>query len=293
MNYINQRIKVFVSSILMAGICLLVSVSCNSTEDSSPDLTKTGEFSIEFDNIVGEETFGLEPRQYTNAKGEVFSIRTLQYFISNIKLYTESGEEYVVPQEESYFLVQAQDRNTRFTKVTVPEGDYTKISFVLGVDSLRNTKPVEERPGVLSFDPSQGHEGGGMYWGWNSGYIFFKFEGTCDLITDDQQGDPTGNKQFKYHIGGFGGYSAPTLNNIKEISMDLNQGGIAQVREGLRSNVHLFVDVMNVFDGQHAFSIPEHPNVMFSDYSVNIANNFPGMFTHDHTENFTRGEDEL
>ncbi|WP_439487911.1 MbnP family protein [Algoriphagus sp.] len=284
--------KIYSPVLFLCVSAILILSSCIK-EEPGIDLTKTGEFSIEFDSIVGEETFGLEPRQYTNAKGEVFSIRTLQYFISNIKLYTESGEEYVVPQEDSYFLVQAQDRSTRFTKVRVPEGDYTRVSFVLGVDSLRNTKPVEERPGVLSFDPSQGHEGGGMYWGWNSGYIFFKLEGTCDLISDDQQGDPTGNKQFKYHIGGFGGYSAPTINNIKEISLDLNQGGIAQVREGLRSNVHLFVDVMNVFNGQHTFSIPQHPNVMFSDFSVNIANNFPGMFTHDHTENFTRGENEL
>ncbi|WP_225586925.1 MbnP family protein [Algoriphagus sp. Y33] len=277
---------------MVLGLTLVILTSC-SDDDPAPDLTKTGDFSIEFDTIVGEETFGMEPRQYTNARGEAFSIRTLRYFISNIKLYTASGEEYMVPQEESYFLIQAEDRDTRFTKVTAPEGDYTKISFVLGVDSLRNTMSVDQRPGVLSFDPDQGHGGGGMYWGWNSGYIFFKFEGNCDLISDDQQGDPTGNRQFKYHIGGFGGYSAPTLNNIKEITLDLNQGGIAQVREGLRSNVHLFVDVMNVFNGQHTFSIQEHPNVMFSDYSVNIANNFPGMFSHDHTENFSKGEEGL
>ncbi|WP_057937547.1 MbnP family protein [Algoriphagus resistens] len=291
MNSIFQKIKVVLPAFCLIAISWTITACVD--EDPGPDLAKTGEFSIEFDTIVGEETFGLEPRKYTNAKGEEFSIRILQYFISNIKLYTDSGDEYVVPQEESYFLVQAEDRNTRFTKVTVPEGDYTKISFVLGVDSLRNTMPVDQRPGVLSFDSGQGHEGGGMYWGWNSGYIFFKFEGNCNLISDDQQGDPTGNKQFKYHIGGFGGYSAPTLNNIKEITVDLNQGGIAQVREGLRSNVHLFVDVMEVFNGQHMFSIAEHPNVMFSDFSVYIANNFPGMFTHDHTENFSKGEDGL
>ena len=292
MTTIITKIKSNARYAILLGVFALSITACIS-EDPGPDVEKSGEFSIEFDNIVGEETFGLAPRKYTNAKGEEFSIRLLQYFISNIKLYTESGEEYIVPQDQSYFLINGSDRDSRFTKVTVPEGDYSRISFVLGVDSLRNTMPVEDRTGVLSFDPSHGHEGGGMYWGWNSGYIFFKFEGTCDLISDDQQGDPTGNKQFKYHIGGFGGYSAPTLNNVKEITMDLNRGGIAQVREGLRSNVHLFVDVMKVFDGQHSFSIPQHPNVMFSDYSVNIANNFLEMFSHDHTENFTKGEDSL
>lgn len=279
------------SALLMATV--LLAAACSKKEAPEPDAGKTGAFSIEFDNIVGEETLGFHPREYTNAKGEKFSIKLLQYFISNIKLYKADGSEYTVPQEDSYFLVNGGDRSTRFTKVVVPEGDYTKVSFILGVDAERSKMPVEERKGVLSFNPDEGHEGGGMYWGWNSGYIFFKFEGYCGLISDDQQGDPTGNKQYKYHIGGFGGYSAPTINNIKTVTVDLTQAGTAQVREGLRSNVHLFVDIMQVFNGPHTFSIPEHPNVMFSEYSVNIANNFPTMFTHDHTENFVKSEDEL
>ncbi|GAA0880526.1 hypothetical protein GCM10009119_34960 [Algoriphagus jejuensis] len=292
MKNLSQTIQsAFFQFLLFAGIALATTACIQ--DDSGPDSSKSGEFSLEFDNIVGEETFGLAPRKYVNAKGEEFSITTLQYFISNIKLYTETGAEYIVPQEDSYFLIQGSARDSRFAKVTVPEGDYTKVSFILGVDSLRNTMPVEERTGVLSFDPSHGHAGGGMYWGWNSGYIFFKMEGTCPLISDDQQGDPTGNKQFRYHIGGFGGYSAPTLNNIKEVTMDLKQGGISQVREGLRSNVHLFVDVMKVFDGENSISIPEYPTVMFSGFSVNVANNFPGMFSHDHTENFSKGTDGL
>lgn len=258
-----------------------------------PDIAKEGEFSIEFDNIVGEETLGFGTREYVNAKGETFTVNLLQYFISNIKLTASDGSEYIVPQEESYFLINGEDRSTRFSKVVVPEGDYTQVKFILGVDSLRSTMPVEERKGVLSFNPDEGHAGGSMYWGWNSGYIFFKFEGTCDLISDDPAGDPTGNKRFRYHIGGFGGYNAPTLNNVKEITVNLNNAGVAQVREGFRSNVHLFVDIIKVFNGPHTFSIPEHSNVMFSEYSVNIANNFPSMFTHDHTENFVRSEQEL
>ncbi|MEN5379233.1 MbnP family protein [Sphingobacterium kitahiroshimense] len=277
----------------MIILLLTITVACSKTEAPTPDEEKTGQFSIEFDNIMGEETLSFEPRVYKNAKGESFRIKLLQYFISNIKLYKADGSSYTVPQDDSYFLVNAADRTTRFTKVKVPEGNYEKVEFVIGVDSLRNTMPVEKRTGVLSFNPEEGHEGGGMYWGWNSGYIFFKMEGYCDLISDNQQGDPTGNKQFKYHIGGFGGYNAPTLNNIKTITVDLKTAGTAQVREGLRSNVHLFVDIMKIFNGPHTFSIVEHPNVMFSEYSVNIANNFPHFFTHDHTENFVKSEDEL
>lgn len=275
-------------------LCLtLLFAACDKQESPKIDTTKNGQFSIEFDHIVGEETFGLEPRTYTNAKSEKFRITELRYFISNIKLFNEDGSIYTVPQEESYFLINAADRHSRFTKVDVPEGNYDKIQFILGVDSLRSAMPVEKRTGVLSFNPENGHDGSNMYWGWNSGYIFFKLEGYCDQISDDQSGDPTGNKRFRYHIGGFGGYSTPTINNIKEITIDLKNAGIAQVRNGLRSNVHLFVDLMKVFNGPNTFSIAEHPTVMFSTFSTHIADNFPTMFNHDHTENFVRSESDL
>ncbi|MFN0289877.1 MbnP family protein [Pedobacter helvus] len=263
--------------------------SCSKNDDPAPDFEEANlaPFSIEFDNIVGDRTFSINNTGslYTNAAGEKFSISMLQYFISNIKVTTASGKTYTVPQDESYFLINGADRNTRFTKVQVPEGDYTKVTFTLGVDSLRSTMDLSKRTGVLDPAAGGGHDSGGMYWGWNSGYIFFKFEGNSNVISDDVNGDPTGKKQFKYHIGGFGGYSAPTINNIKVITIDLNAAGIAKVRKDRQSNVHLFVDMMKVFNGPNAFSIAAHPNVMFSDYSVNVAKNLAQLFTHDHTEN--------
>lgn len=243
--------------------------------------------SVEFDNIVGGRTLALDNTAvpYTNAAGEKFTISNIQYFISNIKVTTTAGKEYTVAQDSSYFLIKGADRATRFAKVKVPEGDYSQITFVLGVDSLRSTMSVDKRTGVLDPAAGGGHGGGGMYWGWNSGYIFFKLEGNSEVITDNQQGDPTGKKQFKYHIGGFGGYSAPTINNIKTISVDLNAAGIARVRKDRQSNIHLFVDLMKFFNGTTTFSIKEHPNVMFSEYSTSLSKNFKDLFSHDHTEN--------
>lgn len=263
--------------------------ACSKNEEVVPEFVNTNlaPFSIEFDNIVGDRTFSINNTGslYTNSSGEKFSISMLQYFISNVQLATADGKSYTVNPDSSYFLISGSDKATRFARMRVPEGDYTKLTFTLGVDSLRSTMGIDKRTGVL--DPAAGgsHDGGGMYWGWNSGYIFFKFEGNSPVISDNVNGDPTGKKQFKYHIGGFGGYSAPTINNIKRITVDLNTAGIAKVRKDRQSNVHLFVDVSKVFNGKNSFKIAEHPNVMFSDYSVNIAANLAEMFRHDHTEN--------
>lgn len=272
---------------LMFGLLLLA--ACSKSEDSAPEFEETNlaPLSVEFDNIVGERTLVLNNAgsPYRNAAGEAFTISKLQYFISNIKVTTAEGRSYTVNPDSSYFLINGADKGTRFTKVRVPEGDYVGLSFIVGVDSLRSTMPIDKRTGVLDPAAGGGMEDGGMYWGWNAGYIFFKMEGKSDVVSNDASGDPTGNKQFKYHIGFFGGYSAPTLNNIKVINVDLRTAGIAKVRKDRQSNIHLFVDVMKVFNGRNAFKIQDNPNVMFSDFSAKIAGNFLDFFRHDHTEN--------
>ena len=283
------KMNTIVKQFLLIIITISIYTSCSKKSDPTPAFEEKNlaPFSIEFDNIVGDRTFSINNTGslYTNAAGEKFSISMLQYFISNIKVVTVEGKTYTVPQDKSYFLINGADKATRFTKVEVPEGDYSKVTFTLGVDSLRSTMDLSKRTGVLDPAAGGGHDGSGMYWGWNSGYIFFKFEGNANVISDDVNGDPTGKKQFKYHIGGFGGYSAPTINNIKTITVDLINAGIAKVRKDRQSNVHLFVDIMKVFNGKNSFSIVAHPNVMFSNYSVNIASNLTELFTHDHTEN--------
>ncbi|MGY3053240.1 hypothetical protein ACVWYG_001438 [Pedobacter sp. UYEF25] len=275
---------------LILAVCLLFTITaCSKKDDQKPEFSETNlaPLSVEFDNIVGDRTLVLNntANLYTNAAGEKFSISMMQYFISNIKLATADGKTYTVDPDSSYFLIKSADKNTRFAKVNVPEADYTKLTFTLGVDSLRSTMDIAKRTGVLDPAGTDNHDTGGMYWGWNAGYIFFRLEGNSSVISDDLNGDPTGKKQFKYHIGGFGGYSAPTINNVKTITLDLTLGGIAKVRKGRQSNVHLFVDAMKVFNGQNSFHIAAHPNVMFSDYSVNVAANLVQMFKHDHTEN--------
>lgn len=233
--------------------------------------------SIEFDNIAGDKNLQLGTGVYRNAAGEAYSIDLLQYYISNISLTRTDGFTYAVPQDSSYFLIIERDPKTRFANVKVPAGEYSKLTFMVGVDSLRNTMDISRRTGVL--DPGAGMNG--MYWDWNSGYIFFMMEGTSFAVpaTVDAK------QRFRFHIGGFGGYTAPTFNNTRMVSIDLTTAGTAIVKEGTQSNIHLMVDVAKVFDGPAKVRLMNHSQVMFSDYSVNIANNYSTMFRHDHTEN--------
>ncbi|RZL13853.1 MAG: hypothetical protein EOO96_31390, partial [Pedobacter sp.] len=112
MNTYKQFIQIIASIILVFTIS-----ACSKNSDPAPtfDESKLAPFSIEFDNIVGERTLAFDNinNQYNNAKGEKFSISSLQYFISNIKLATANGETYTVNQDSSYFLIKGADRGTR------------------------------------------------------------------------------------------------------------------------------------------------------------------------------------
>ena len=77
-------------------------------------------------------------------------------------------------KNDCYFLIDESDADTHEPVLSVPEGEYKTLSFILGVDSLRNTMDVSQRTGVLDVSGAATD----MYWSWNSGYIFFKMEGT-------------------------------------------------------------------------------------------------------------------
>ena len=260
-------------------VCLLLFMQhgLGGSSPNSSEPAANASLIIQFDNVAGNEDLKLDSVSYTNATGESFTVSQLQYFISNIRLGRGDGSEYIVPQDSSYFLMQENIPATQEISLNVPEGDYQRISFILGVDSVRNTAHINKRTGVL--DPASSMDNG-MYWGWNSGYIFFKMEGESAAAPED----PSGRQKFRYHIGGFGGYSAPTINNIKTINLDLDKG-VAQARPDRQSTIILRADILKTFSGESNISIAEHPSVMFSEFSVNVANNYSKMFTHYRTQN--------
>lgn len=247
------------------------------TSDIDPN--KSGYITIEFDNRVGDLGLVLDSPFYTNSFGQTYSISKFDYFISNIVFTNADGSSYTIPQDSSYFLVKESNVSSREVRLRIPEGNYTSVKFIVGIDSLRNTKPTSERTGVLDV----GGAAAGMYWTWNSGYIFLKMEGDFDDPTDTI----LTKTPYIFHIGGFGGYSAPTLNNIKTVSLAFGTEN-AEVREEHGADgpmVHLYVDASKLVDGATKVDYKINTVVMFSPYSVNIANNYAGMFSVDHVHN--------
>jgi hypothetical protein len=266
------------TALILAVFTLFAISSCvDSAENPGPSpVGAEGKLRLEFDNVVGDKNLVLNSVTYQNASKEDFVVTRLNYFISNIKLTRTDGTVFTVPQDSSYFLIKEDTKASQFVTLNnVPVGDYKAVEFMVGVDSLRNTAPIDKRKGVL--DPAGTMAQDGMYWEWNSGYIFVKLEGTSS------KGNPVNNK-FYYHIGLFGGYNQRTVNNTRVVKVDF--GSLkAPVTEKETPEVHLLVDVLKIFDGPGtSLSIEQFNSVMGGqqEKSQQIANNYAKMFRLDH-----------
>lgn len=255
----------------LTAIAALFFSSCKK-DDTATD--ENGSIMLHFDNVAGTSDLALNTGVYTNATGQNFTVTTFNYYISNIKLKRADGSEYVVPQDKSYFLVKESDAASQEIELNdIPSGDYKGVTFTVGVDSLRSTANISQRTGVL--DPGAG--GSGMYWDWNSGYIFMKLEGTSPAS------GMAGNA-FMYHIGGFGGMTSATINNIKTVTLNFPSDA-ATVRSNITPEVHLLTDVKKVMDGPVNISIATTPMIMFAPGSTNVSGNYRSMFIVDHVHN--------
>lgn len=147
--------------------------------------------------------------QYTNNSGEKFKISTFKFYVSLVEA-VNSSTNFKATETESYHLVDLADPNSHQFTVNLKNGIYDKLNFNIGVDSVRNVSGAQT--GAL--DPVHG-----MFWTWNTGYIFAKLEGKSPSSTAPFQ-------MFTYHIGGF-----KTGENVQSDHHVAGRAGIADGRQ--------------------------------------------------------------
>jgi hypothetical protein len=96
----------------------------------------------------------------------------MNYF-SFVKLVAEDGSEVLV---KDFILVDFFSTNQ--CTVDVPAGKYTALKFGIGVD--RDYNKDQDPAQYPSSSPLSVAGSQGMFWVWNTGYIFAKFEGKAD-----------------------------------------------------------------------------------------------------------------
>lgn len=258
-------------SCLLTAVLVVSFSACSDDESSDPQF---GPITLHFDNVVGTTNLEMNTADapYTNSKSEAYKVTWLTYYVSNIKLKKSDGtyfeDEVVSNGSKGYYLVDETDEASQdITLDNVPAGDYTEVTFTIGVDANQ----VDQGAQTGALDPAKG-----LFWSWNSGYIFLAIEGVSSASAEE------GNA-FQYHVGGYKEDAASNqVNNIRTVTLSFN-GDSAPVRPAHEPEVHLLFDTNKFFNGtgeQVTFSTnsARHSPKACED----LADNIPGAFAVDH-----------
>lgn len=251
----------------------LATIALSGCKKDEPVAAATGEFTLHLDNgtfVTGANgtTFSslvLGSGSYANANGDDFKVTTLKYYVSNVKLLKADNSIYTLPK--AYYLVDHSKPETQeLTMTGVPVGDYTAISFVVGVDSAR-TK-------AGNFSEEALNANSGMLWTMNGVDEFINLN-----LTGYSAKSPSGGLTF--HIAG---YKHSTTNTIRTVTVPFPAANSPMlVRADHSPEVHLYADINKLFAGPNPIKFADTYNVMGGAPAVKIADNIAaGMFSVGH-----------
>lgn len=214
---------------------------------------KTGTLKISFINTANGRPIVLHDSLYNNAFGEPYTISKLKYYISNVIIHGSNQ----LPENDPFHLINAAEVNNSF-EITLNEGNYKKIQFLLGVDSMHNCSGAQT--GAL--DPLND-----MFWTWNNGYVMFKLEGNSAASTADLQ-------RIEHHIGGYKG-----ANNVATL-IDLDFPQSLLIKENTITEIVIETNLDHYWKNNADIKISETPLWMtMGGMAKKIASNFNGLFS--------------
>lgn len=226
--------NLLLSIIAFWGIIVLFSSSCKKpdagkessvnpldtlTQFSGLVVPSSGSLEIELSNMFGLMPVTLTSQIYSTPAGDTFNIEDLRYYFTNFSLQRKSGEWINL---KNYHLISHKDpASMKLRLVGVPAGHYSNIRVSLGVDSVANTSGLQE--GAL--DPSWG-----MFWTWNTGYIFFRISGR----------NPSSGVSYSLDLGG--------NENLPEVTCSLENFKVKTTVAKLKLKVDMAEMFMNPFE---------------------------------------------
>lgn len=168
--------------LLLLGLGCIV--ACRKEKSEEPQAT--AQLSLHFHPKINGVDLQLNTN-YTNIYGENFTLTAFKFYTGQFRLGDRTLGASQLVNGGPYWLSDLGATSSMAISASIVPGSYNRLSFLLGVDSARNVSGIQS--GAL--DPALG-----MFWTWNSGYIFFKMEGNSSASTEP-------NGKFEYHIGGF------------------------------------------------------------------------------------------
>lgn len=266
-----MKLSTIPSFAAMLSLAALTLAGCKKDE---PVAANTGNFTLEMDNgVTMAGTNGpvfnslvLGTGSYLNAAGDDFKVTTFKYYISNVKLLKADNSAYTLPK--AYFLVDHSNPDSQELEMSgIPVGDYTGISFMVGVDSTRSK--------AGNFTEAALSSNNGMLWTMNGIDEFINLN-----LGGYSSRSPSGGLTF--HIAG---YKHSTTNTIRTVTVPFPAAYSPMlVRADHSPEIHMQVDIAKMFTGPNPIRFsstnPNYYSVMGGAPAVQIADNIAaGMFS--------------
>lgn len=195
----TYKFKFIIYALLFSALGLVTTSCKKKKEDNTAPAPPKGELELYINPTVNTSDLVFNTN-YTNGAGNSYKVTEFKMYISEVTFVKEDGSEY---KDNGIYLANMSDlsiKNTtaktahggkgaQITIPNVPAGTYKGIRFTIGVPGNKNNIDATK----ITDTNNPLHTNNGMYWSWNSGYIFNKFEGVYDSL-----GIP---KTFRFHIG--------------------------------------------------------------------------------------------
>ena len=220
---------------------------CIQTKSQSAN----GTITIKFINTANHQPVDLRTTAYKNEFQEEYFINKLKYYVGHFFI----DKTFINLPNDNYLLIDASKEANEIS-LKIPEGTYSGLSFNLGVDSIDNCNGAQD--GAL--DPIND-----MFWTWNSGYVFFKLEGTSTASTSDLN-------RIEYHLGGY--------KDENNINTAIKINGLIHIKANKKTELIVECNLDNFWNTVSAIKISEHSVCMTAgDLAKKIAANFSSLFS--------------
>lgn len=139
-------------------------------------------------------------QQYVSQNGDTLTFEKVKFYMSNLEYVDLRGNSTTIHDYPKLIdWEKPESLKLDFNSVAV-EGGW--LQFTLGVPLEYNTNGVFDG----DLDPVLG-----MYWAWQSGYIFIKIEGNSTNA-------PTLKHKFQFHLGGYSG----AMNALTQVKVPIH-----------------------------------------------------------------------
>ncbi len=190
--------KLFLSLSLLAFFASGCKEESNTVTPPPTPTDETVSFKIRIEGVFGTTPFALN-QAYTTVAGDTVRFTMAKFYLSEISVIDTLGRSIpvrvvdttntaTIDNQTVTLLDYATAQNGTFElTLRAKPGLYRGMKFRVGVPFDLNHRDASVQPRPLNVDQ-------GMFWTWNTGYIFHRLEGNFDSSGVQ--------RNFLYHIGG-------------------------------------------------------------------------------------------